>query len=1049
VAKRDSVETVVRQIGRLLEERYDDPGVEDLSEDDDFEEAVVRLCASDVDAERVAKFCRESSTPVSCAAIEAAKRRGDASRAWRTWAIRQTSRANHVKTCFLLGALAWGPVAEPVVVRVLAQAEENWEYESLMRWVAWFVEQRIELGEEVTAADLGKGLKPEREPFVTSLLRYFENDAPPEPFAAAVAEWRRSQIDLEFFRVFAEIVEPTTTGAELVGGRERALDAIIDAAAASPRRSVLLVGEHGVGKTTVAREAAALLSVDGWVAIRATAADVMAGQSYIGELEGRIAEIVRRADGRAVLWLFPNLEEGLWAGQHTNHPRGLLDALLPHLQTGRVVVVGEIDPMAYELLVQTRPRIASAFTIVRLSPFSERDALRLARGALTKAGLKASDQTLRESFELAEHYLAGVAAPGGLLRVLDQGASRLPPDADEVTTRVVLDGIAEASGLPLHILDARVPLDLTAVRATFERRVLGQPEAVECLVERIAMIKAGLTDPTRPLGVFLFVGPTGTGKTEIAKTLAEFVFGSSSRLVRLDMSEFQTSDSHERLLADSAHEERGAASLISSVRREPFSVVLLDEFEKAHANIWDLFLQVFDDGRLTDSRGRTVDFRHCVFVLTSNVGSAIPGGLGVGFERDDGHFAPAAVERAVARSFRPELLNRLDRVVVFRPLERETMRALLRNELASVLERRGFRTLPWAVEWDESAVDFLLDRGFSAELGARPLKRAVERFVLAPLAMAIAERQFPEGDQFLFLTAGDERIEVTFVDPDADDEPAPARHAVAELALGRLVTEPQGTTDEVDFLCEQRDRIGPLVEDWSGRKSDALVAMADPDFWERPDRTQVLGFVEYVDRLEAAWRTGVRLTSRLERGNGSRPAAKAVGIVAQRLYVLDRALDGLGRGQPTDAFLRVTVASDEPDAHAFAKELVAMYESWAAARGMRSERVPGAEGETLAISGLAAYSILAPESGIHVLEEPAGEYGIRRLKVRVTVVAQAIAARVGERDDPDAAFSRLRGRRPGIVRRYRRDPSPLVRDAVRGWRTGRLDRVLAGDFDVV
>ena len=1044
---RGSAEEIVRRIGRDLDERYDNPTVEDLLEDDEFMRAVARLCEHDVTPDRIAKLARESSIPVACAAIEAIRRRGDPPRTWRVWALRETSRAGHVKTCFLIDALAES--AEPVVVRLLAQAGDEWDYESLMRVVAGFVDRRITAGESVTAADLKKGLKPDKEPFVSSLLQYFD-EAVPESFASAVAEWRRGQVDLGFFRDFAEIIEPTALGAELLGGRERALAAILDAAAASPRRSVLLVGEHGVGKSTVAREAAALLSDDGWVTIRATAADVNAGQVYIGELEGRIAEIAKRTDGRAVLWLFPNFDEALWAGQHNRSPQGMLDALIPHLEAGRVMVVGEIDPTAFELLVQARPRTASAFTVVRLPPFSEPDALQLARGALANVGLTASEQTLRESFELAEHYLPNVASPGALLRVLDQGAQRLPPDVDEVTTRIVLEGIADASGLPLHILDARVPLDLGEVRATFERRVLGQPEAVECLVERIAMIKAGLTDPTRPLGVFLFVGPTGTGKTEIAKTLAEFVFGSSSRLVRLDMSEFQTAESHERLLADSGREEQGA-SLISAVRREPFSVVLLDEFEKAHSNIWDVFLQVFDDGRLTDSRGKTVDFRHCVFVLTSNVGSAIPAGLGVGFERGDRHFAPAAVQRAVSEWFRPELLNRLDRVVVFRPLERETMRSLLRNELASVLERRGFRPLPWAVEWDETAIDFLLDRGFSAELGARPLKRAVERFVLAPLAMAIAERQFPEGEQFLFLTAGEERIDVTFVDPDEDDEPAsaPAPLAVADLALGRLVAEPQGTTDEVDFLREQRDRLGPLVESWSGRKSDALAAMAEPGFWERPDRTQVLGFVEYVDRLEAAWRTGVRLTSRLERGNGGRPAAKAVRIVAQRLYVLDRALDGLGLGQPADAFVRVTAASEDSDAIAFARELVVMYESWADARGMRRERVAGAEGETLAISGLGAYPILAPESGIHVLEEPAGEYGIRRSKVRVAVVAQSLAAGDGERDDPDTAFSRPRGRRPGIVRRYRREPSPLVRDSVRGWRTGRIDRVFAGDFDVV
>src|SRR5262249_49081226 len=152
---------------------------------------------------------------------------------------------------------------------------------------------------------------------------------------------------------------------------------------------------------------------------------------------------------------------------------------------------------------------------------------------------------------------------------------------------------------------------------------------VDCLIDRIALIKAKLTDPTRPLGVFLFVGPTGTGKTELAKVLAEFLFGSSDRLVRLDMSEFQTEGSLERLLADS-NLEREAAPLISSVRENPFSVVLLDEFEKAHRNLWNVFLQLFDDGRLTDRRGRTADFRQCVVIMTSNVGGAVERGSTLG-----------------------------------------------------------------------------------------------------------------------------------------------------------------------------------------------------------------------------------------------------------------------------------------------------------------------------------------------------------------------------------------------------------------------------------
>src|SRR5439155_4054519 len=191
-------------------------------------------------------------------------------------------------------------------------------------------------------------------------------------------------------------------------------------------------------------------------------------------------------------------------------------------------------------------------------------------------------------------------------------------------------------------------------------------------------------------------GPTGTGKTELAKTAAEYLFGSDDRLIRLDMSEFQTAESTATILGSTTSPE--TASLISHVRKQPFSVVLLDEFEKAHPRIWDLFLQVFDDGRLTDQNGRVADFRQCVMILTSNIGSAIPGRAAFGFSGEQPQFDPAGVERAIQGSFRPELLNRLDRVVVFRPLERDVMRAILQNELNAALRRRAFRARPWAVD---------------------------------------------------------------------------------------------------------------------------------------------------------------------------------------------------------------------------------------------------------------------------------------------------------------------------------------------------------------
>ena len=232
-------------------------------------------------------------------------------------------------------------------------------------------------------------------------------------------------------------------------------------------------------------------------------------------------------------------------------------------------------------------------------------------------------------------------------------------------------------------------------------------------------------------------------------------------VIRIDMSELRTPESLDRLLGSADGTE--TESLADQVRKQPFSVILFDEFEKAHPNVWDLFLQIFDDARITDHRGRTASFRHAIIILTANLGATIPTGFSIGFGSSAKRFDINEVHAAIAKVFRREFINRLDRVIVFRPLDRDLMRQILSRELRDVFERRGLKGRPWAVEWDESAIAFLLEKGFTPDLGARPLKRAVERYLLSPLATTIVRHQVPEGDQFLFISCGREALRVEFV----------------------------------------------------------------------------------------------------------------------------------------------------------------------------------------------------------------------------------------------------------------------------------------------
>jgi ATP-dependent Clp protease ATP-binding subunit ClpB len=334
---------------------------------------------------------------------------------------------------------------------------------------------------------------------------------------------------------------------------------------------------------------------------------------------------------------------------------------------------------------------------------------------------------------------------------------------EEVDADDVAEIVARWTGIPVSRMMESERERLTKLEDVLGSRVIGQPEAVRAVADAVRRSRAGLQDPNRPIGSFIFLGPTGVGKTETARALAEFLFDSEQAMVRIDMSEYMEKHAVARLIGAPpgyiGFEEGG--QLTEAVRRRPYSVVLFDEIEKAHPDVFNILLQILDDGRLTDSQGRTVDFRNTVIIMTSNIGSQ--------FILDRGTADWAVVETHVLSSlrqhFKPEFLNRVDDVIIFKPLTMEQIEEIIEIQLHHLEKLLAERKL--TIELTPEAKRFLAEEGFDPAFGARPLKRAIQRYVQNPMAMAVLEGKFNEGDRVLVTRAPGGELVFERAEPEA------------------------------------------------------------------------------------------------------------------------------------------------------------------------------------------------------------------------------------------------------------------------------------------
>jgi ATP-dependent Clp protease ATP-binding subunit ClpB len=335
-----------------------------------------------------------------------------------------------------------------------------------------------------------------------------------------------------------------------------------------------------------------------------------------------------------------------------------------------------------------------------------------------------------------------IAAESQRLAELQKEGSLL---SEEVTAEEVAEIVSKWTGVPVSKMMEGEQERLLAIEDKLRERVVGQDEALTALANAVRRARAGLQDPNRPIGSFIFLGPTGVGKTETARALAEFLFDDEQAMVRLDMSEFMEKHSVARMIGAPpgyvGYEEGGF--LTEAVRRRPYSVVLFDEIEKAHPEVFNALLQIFDDGRLTDGHGRTVDFRNTVLILTSNVGSQYIADLGA----DQAEEMERRVMEALRAQFKPEFLNRVDDVIIYHQLSREHIGRIVEIQLGRV--RRLLEERRLELELTDEAKRLLAERGFDPHFGARPLKRVIQRMLQDPLAMKILEGAFPEGSKIL------------------------------------------------------------------------------------------------------------------------------------------------------------------------------------------------------------------------------------------------------------------------------------------------------------
>ncbi len=805
--------------------------------------------------------------------------------------------------------------------------------------------------------------------------------------------------------------------------RDAEVEQILTSLASPLKGQIVVTGAARVGKTAVIHTAAERIyrgdcpaAIEGSEVWSLSARSILRAFGVLGWQE-KLGQLMSLWGSHPEVILYIDaLPSTLAAGATMDDPFDMAQFLLGQLQSSdnRLITEGRSDAVAgflsaypefKHILMEvkvTEPDIQTVQDIVHAS----------AEDIHRKEGVRIRPEASEHAIDLTRRFALAEALPGKAIDLLLEALALLtaePSDALVLAVEDVIARFAEKTGLPRILLTDDEPYDEAEVRSWFGHHVLGQEPAVDTVVQTLSLLRTRLNDPRRPMGVFLFIGPTGVGKTELARALSTFFFGSEDLIVRFNMADY-VQDWHVGTLFGNPHgfdEEARRGQFTMRLQDKAFSVILLDEFEKAHPEVFLRFFQLFDEGMLINGTSEVVNLRNAIFILTSNFGARILSAPRLGFGpsvslEDHEH----QIREELVRFFSPELVNRIDSISFFKPLTPSVLREIAYRRVQEILQREGIQRRGLEVEIENSVIEWVVQHGYSERYGARYLSRQIEKAIAYPLAQQLIRNQPPDGASLrLFMREGRIASALELPDLSSDGVSPDMEDALSAAELRALLP---ALRREVDSLLAQFD-----LADMREQLSERMRLLSSISVWDDLDTAQVeisevTTLSNRVEQLERLQRNFEAFQNVLGRGGG-RGTHRSDAMLKYTFIVHEmgriRLAEKLGEISPhINARLSVTPVGKRSEAAHWAAQLMQMYRAWAEDQPYLVRDVT--DQDSILVSGYGAYGLLRLEDGIHRLTRRTDEGKTQHIRALVRVLPDPL------RGEPQV------GEQPEMVRAY-------------------------------